>query len=207
MDIFNYERVLNMRRTIIITIWMLLVLSLTVNAAMTESEFLNIVCNEDEDVIHEALLENAEELGIDVSLYNVLDSKYQDRVLRYICGSEYEDIEDFKSDFQARTKKVYKDSQNSGSHSGGGGTQSSNFKGSFERDDGTFIVTPEGISDGNVVIMICYYDNTMVYFDKAVYREGQSFSFTPSVEYNSHKVTIWESLSSLKPVSECGSFD
>ena len=51
MNIFNHERVLNMRRTIIITVWILSLLTLQVDAAMTESEFWNIVCNEDTGVI------------------------------------------------------------------------------------------------------------------------------------------------------------
>ena len=73
---------------------------------------------------------------------------------------------------------------------------------SVEKNNNEFIVTPNGVENGNRVIFACYNGNKMVYVNPYIYAGETTIPFTTTETYDKVKVMVWENLETCVPLCE-----
>ena len=82
------------------------------------------------------------------------------------------------------------------------GTTSKDASTSTTIEGNTYIVTPNNVDSGYVIIFACYKGKSLVYKDIYTYENENEIIFTPNGEHDKVKIMVWESVTNLKPVCE-----
>lgn len=64
------------------------------------------------------------------------------------------------------------------------------------------MVTPTNAQIGNCIIVVCYKENEITYIGTYSYNNETTIPFVPDVEYERIKIMVWESLETIRPLSD-----